>query len=82
MKGNGVFSGIIYAPRGTVKVNGNGDVMGSVVANDITLVGDAKFHYDESLANFGGDNPFRVSVWKELTTAAQRNVHAAAINWP
>ncbi|MGH7955483.1 MAG: DUF7305 domain-containing protein [Opitutaceae bacterium] len=80
--GNGVMSGIIYAPQGTVKINGNGDVCGSVVANDITLNGsNAAFHYDESLADFGGDNPFRVSVWKELTSATDRNTHASAINW-
>jgi len=70
--GNGVLSGIIYAPNGDVRINGNGDVMGSVVAEDITLVGNATFHYDESLADFGGGNPFRVTRWNELTTAADR----------
>lgn len=70
--GNGVLSGIIYAPNGDVRINGNGDVLGSVVAEHITLVGNATFHYDESLANFGGGNPFRVTRWNELTTAADR----------
>ena len=81
IKGNGVLSGVVYAPQGAVKVNGNGDVMGSVVANDITLTGNALFHYDESLADFGGNNPFRVSVWKELTTSADRSAKAALVNW-
>lgn len=71
--GNGVLSGIIYAPNGDVRINGSGDVLGSVVAEDITLVGNATFHYDESLANFGGGNPFRVSRWNELTTVAERD---------
>ena len=39
----------------------------------ITLTGNANFHYDESLGNFGGGNPFRVSKWKELTTQADRD---------
>ncbi len=56
-----------------MKINGNGDVCGSVVANDITLVGNAAFHYDESLADFGGNNPFRISLWREITSAAGRS---------
>ncbi|MCW5547917.1 MAG: hypothetical protein KIT44_03050 [Opitutaceae bacterium] len=73
IKGNGVLSGLVYAPQGSVFINGNGDVLGSVVANDITLVGNAAFHYDESLADFGGNNPFRISLWREITSAAGRS---------
>lgn len=72
IKGNGVFSGIVYAPQGTVSIVGNGSVSGSVVANNITLTGNANFHYDESLANFGGGNPFRISRWREITAGAER----------
>lgn len=79
--GNGVLSGIIYAPQGSVKINGNGSVAGSVVANDITVVGNALFHYDESLANFGGGNPYRVALWQELTTAAQRSLYSSLLNF-
>ncbi len=79
--GNGVLSGIVYAPNGSVKINGNGDVMGSVVANDITVVGDAKFHYDESLGNFGGNNPFRVTRWNELTSADERSSFIYAMSF-
>jgi hypothetical protein len=75
--GNGVLSGIIYAPNGSVSINGNGDVMGSMVANDINVVGNAAFHYDESLANFGGDSPYRVTLWNELTSAASRSAFNA-----
>ncbi len=80
--GNGVLNAVVYAPQGSVKINGNGDVGGSIVANDITCVGNAYFHYDESLANFGGNNPFRISLWKELTSATSRATHAGVINWP
>ncbi len=70
--GNGALRGIVYAPNSNVKINGNGDVMGSVVANTITLVGNAAFHYDEALANFGGNASFGVDKWRELTTPAQK----------
>jgi hypothetical protein len=80
--GNGVLSSIVYAPQGSLKINGNGSVMGSYVANDITVVGNANFHYDESLGNYGGNNPFRISSWKELTSAADRSTsEALAVNW-
>lgn len=78
--GNGVLSAVVYAPQGSVKINGNGDVVGSVVANDITVVGNAQFHYDEALGDFGGNNPFRVSTWRELTTAAARNA-ITTLSW-
>lgn len=79
--GNGVLSGVVYAPNASVKVNGNGDVMGSVVANDITVTGNAAFHYDESLANFSSGNPFRVSEWNEITSATDRAALSASMTW-
>lgn len=78
--GNGALSAIVYAPFGSVKINGNGDVCGSIVANDITCVGNAAFHYDESLGNFGG-NPFRVAAWQELTSITDRNAVSSKVNW-
>ena len=74
--GNGALKGIIYAPNANVKINGNGDVMGSVVANNITVVGNAAFHYDESLANWGANNPYGIVKWRELITAADRQLYA------
>ncbi len=65
--GGGAFAGVIYAPNGSVTLNGDGSMWGSVVAEDITLTGNANFHYDESLGNLNSGNPFRVSKWKELT---------------
>ncbi len=79
--GNGSLSAVLYAPQGSVKINGNGDVMGSVVANDITVVGNAAFHYDESLGNFGGNNPFRVSRWNEITSMTDRAALATVMNF-
>ncbi len=79
--GLALFSGIIYAPNASVTIVGNGAICGSVVAGDIQLTGNAQFHYDESLASLGGDSPFRISKWKELTLAADRSAYASIINW-
>jgi len=70
--GNGTLNAIIYAPNASLKVNGNGNVSGSFVANDITLVGNAAFHYDESLGNFGGNSPYGITNWEELTSSESR----------
>lgn len=82
VKGNGVFSGVLYAPFGSVTLDGSVQTFGSVVANDITLNGSsAQFHYDESLGNFGGNNPFRVTRWDELNTATDRATYATVMNF-
>ena len=70
--GNGALKSVIYAPNADVKINGNGEVMGAVVARDLTFTGNAAFHYDESLANFGDNTPFGINRWRELTTAEER----------
>ncbi|MDD3178733.1 MAG: hypothetical protein PHQ04_00115 [Opitutaceae bacterium] len=79
--GNGVLSAVAYAPNATIRVNGNGDVFGAFVGNTVTLTGNAAFHYDESLADFGGNNPFRITKWIELRTDAQRTIYATALSF-
>lgn len=73
--GNGDLRCIVYAPNADVTINGNGNVMGSVVANQITLTGNAAFHYDESLGSYGDNGSFSVDRWRELTTEAERDVY-------
>jgi Tfp pilus assembly protein PilX len=70
--GNGALKCAVYTPNGDVTVYGNGDVMGSIVARTITLAGNAAFHYDEALAQRDSNQPFSISKWRELTTAADR----------
>lgn len=79
--GNGALSATVYAPQGSIKINGNGDVLGSIVGNDITVVGNALFHYDESLSDFGAGNPYRVVAWKELTLAADRATYSGNLSF-
>ncbi len=70
--GNGSLCAVVYAPNGDVEIKGNGDVMGSIVAYRIKLAGNAAFHYDESLTERDSSQPFAISKWRELTTAAER----------
>ncbi|MDE3084385.1 MAG: hypothetical protein KGJ37_04080 [Verrucomicrobiota bacterium] len=71
--GQGSLCCVIYAPNGDITLAGDGNMMGSVVGRDITLSGNAAFHYDESLANYGTSTPFGIGKWRELTTAADQN---------
>ncbi len=70
--GNGSLCAVVYAPNGNVEIKGNGDVMGSIVANKIKIAGNADFHYDESLADRDSSQPFSISKWRELTSASDR----------
>lgn len=74
--GNGALKTVIYAPNAAVQVNGNGDVMGAIVARTITLTGNASFHYDESLADYGDNTAFGVVRWRELTAGEDREYWA------
>ena len=70
--GNGALKCVVYAPYGDVKIAGNGDVMGSIIARSIKLTGNAAFHYDEALAERDSNQPFSIAKWRELTTASDR----------
>jgi hypothetical protein len=72
LAGNGALKAVVYAPNADIQVNGNGDIMGAFVGNKVTFTGNAKFHYDESLASEGDNAPFGISRWRELTTAEER----------
>lgn len=75
--GRGALRAVVYAPRGDVTLNGNGDMMGAIVARDIVLAGNAAFHYDKALDDFADNAPFGPASWKLLTTAAERRARAA-----
>ncbi len=75
--GNGALRCVIYAPNGDVTINGNGDVMGSIVARSIRLTGNAAFHYDETLAQGQNGEPFTIAKWRELSTSAERAIYNA-----
>jgi hypothetical protein len=68
ISGNGSLSAIVYAPNADVSIVGNGEVYGAMVGKTVRVAGNANFHYDESLASYGGNNPFKVASWRELRT--------------
>ncbi|MBL9201987.1 MAG: hypothetical protein JNL39_15860 [Opitutaceae bacterium] len=70
--GNGALRCVIYAPNGDVFMNGNGDMLGSIVARTIRFTGNAAFHYDESLARGSGTEPFAIAKWRELSSGAEQ----------
>ncbi len=75
--GNGSLCAALYVPNGEVTVNGDGDVMGSIVADAITLTANAAFHYDEALGRYGASTPFGIERWRELDTPDARRPYEA-----
>lgn len=47
--GNGASAAVVYAPNATVDFKGNGQFFGSVIANQLTDVGNGAIHYDMNL---------------------------------
>jgi hypothetical protein len=79
--GNGALKAIVYAPNASVEIRGNGDVMGAIVAEDVSLTGNASFHYDESLANWGVNTPYGVVKWREIASAADRAMYVTRLSF-
>ena len=64
----------MYAPNASVKINGNGDVMGAVVGR---YTGNTAFHYDESLAA-GASTPLRRRQVARTGLAEERSLCGTA----
>lgn len=64
--GNGDFAGVLYAPNADLEIKGNGNVSGAAVGENITLTGNAAFHYDLNLKNLDSDGSYSISRWREL----------------
>ena len=46
------FTGIVYGPGATIKMENSADVYGSVVGSSVTLTGSGSIHYDEALVDY------------------------------
>ncbi len=82
--GNGVLSGVVYAPNANISLTGggnNGQVLGAMVGNNVTVTGNSVFHYDESLANLNSSNLWTVSKWREVASATNRATFAPELNF-
>jgi hypothetical protein len=56
----------IYAPGHSIQFTGNGDVIGSIVANSFSASGKLQLHYDEALASQAGlVVDYKVASWIE-----------------
>ena len=55
--GSAGYIGTIYAPKAEVKLSGDGDFVGALVAKRATLTGTYAFHYDESLCDSDDIDP-------------------------
>ena len=72
LTGKGALRAVVYSPNGDVALNGNGDMMGAVVARDITLTGNATYHYDSALADLEDNAPYGPASWRLITSSAER----------
>jgi hypothetical protein len=81
ISGNGSLSATVYAPNADVSIVGNGAVYGAMVGKTVQVTGNAQFHYDESLANYGGNNPFKIVTWRELRSETERQRYASLLSF-
>ncbi len=79
--GNGDLKAIVDAPNATTNINGNGNVMGSVISGKINITGNAAFHYDESLGRLDSGEPLGLHEWNEFVTFADRQVFGSIMNF-
>ena len=61
----GNFAGTIYAPGADLRINGNPDITGSVVAKSFYANGNVSWHYDRALNLEGNLVDFRVASYVE-----------------
>ena len=50
ISGNGNFIGVLDAPEFNTTFAGNGDIMGAVIGNTVTIQGNGSLHYDQALS--------------------------------
>ena len=69
MTGNASWTGTIYAPEADIRMGGGGnntyDIVGSIIANTISMNGHFNFHFDEALLG-SGPKRFVANSWREL----------------
>jgi hypothetical protein len=69
-KGNGDFTGAMYAPEADFQLAGGGsgiiDFIGSSVTKTVQMNGHYHFHYDEDLRRLPLSNGYIATNWREL----------------
>lgn len=86
LRGNGGITGVIYAPNANLTLNGGGNAgyfTGAAVAYTIKINGGSTaymYHYDLALKEQITDKRVRMTMWKEITTEAERNYNFPALD--
>lgn len=75
IRGTAYLSCVLFAPNANVDVDGTGDTYGSIVANDVDMVGSGNFHQDESLATKRISGLWKLLKWRELSTESDRTTY-------
>jgi hypothetical protein len=68
IKANSEWIGVIYAPNADVALYANGDVYGSITANNFEFKAGGNYHYDKALKKVAVDDEgvrFVIKRWKE-----------------
>jgi hypothetical protein len=77
--GNAKFYGCLTAPNAALVGNGSGnsteDLSGSFVVNSVTSNGHLNFHYDVALRNLTNQRAWKLALWAELQSAADRAMY-------
>jgi hypothetical protein len=84
INGNGHTSVSLFAPNAVITMSGGGsggDFYGAIVGYSVRMNGNTRFHYDEALGRLYTGKPFGIAKWRELQTAAERDVYVAKLNF-
>jgi hypothetical protein len=63
LRSNSAFYGRIVAPYGSVLVNSNFEVFGSIQADQILVDSNARVHYDRALLDIAGAATYSKAAW-------------------
>lgn len=75
IKGVPYLSAVVYAPNSQLTVGCESDTYGAIIGDRITLVGDGRFHGDESLKRKSALGIWGPSKWRELSLPTERSAY-------
>ena len=70
LSGDANVAAVAFMPNANASFSGNMGIYGAVVANSISVSGQADFHYDEAL-NAASGGSYKMVSWRELVGTEQ-----------
>ena len=65
-KHDAAFTGIVYAPSAKIMIDGNSDVIGSIVGKCVHLKHNGEMHFDEGINSRGTEaDIYALKTWSE-----------------